>query len=206
MDTVAAHEQALTRTRWSASARSTGCGSSARPRRSRAGRTVSFTLDGVHPHDVGQVLDERGIAVRVGHHCARPVCVRFGVPATTRASFYLYTTTAEIDALVDGRRAREEVLRVTHRVDVPGDHPGPLQAPARRGLREPFDAEVHHVNPTCGDEVTLRVAARPATPSATCRTRGRAARSARRRPGAARAGDRAQYRRRRSTGTRRSWS
>ncbi len=66
------------------------------------GGTVSFTLDGVHPHDVGQVLDEQGIAVRVGHHCARPVCVRYGIPATTRASFYLYTTQPEIDALVDG--------------------------------------------------------------------------------------------------------
>ncbi|MBX6356084.1 MAG: cysteine desulfurase [Micromonosporaceae bacterium] len=66
------------------------------------GGTISFTLDGVHPHDVGQVLDAEGIAVRVGHHCARPVCDRFGVPATTRASFYLYTTTEEIDALVRG--------------------------------------------------------------------------------------------------------
>jgi cysteine desulfurase/selenocysteine lyase len=66
------------------------------------GGTVSFTVDGIHPHDVGQVLDEYGVAVRVGHHCARPVCVRYGIPATTRASFYLYTTTAEIDALVDG--------------------------------------------------------------------------------------------------------
>jgi cysteine desulfurase / selenocysteine lyase len=66
------------------------------------GGTVSFTLDGVHPHDVSQVLDERGVAVRAGHHCARPVCVRYGIPATTRASFYVYTTTAEIDELVDG--------------------------------------------------------------------------------------------------------
>ncbi|MGH9249075.1 MAG: cysteine desulfurase, partial [Acidimicrobiales bacterium] len=66
------------------------------------GGTVSFTLDGVHPHDVSQVLDERGVAVRAGHHCARPVCVRYGIPATTRASFYVYTTTAEIDELVEG--------------------------------------------------------------------------------------------------------
>jgi cysteine desulfurase / selenocysteine lyase len=66
------------------------------------GGTISFALDGVHPHDVGQVLDAEGVEVRVGHHCARPVCVRFGVPAMTRASFYLYTTTAEIDALVRG--------------------------------------------------------------------------------------------------------
>jgi cysteine desulfurase/selenocysteine lyase len=66
------------------------------------GGTLSFALDGVHPHDVGQVLDDEGIAVRVGHGCARPTCVRFGVPAVTRASFYVYTTTEEIDALVQG--------------------------------------------------------------------------------------------------------
>ena len=58
---------------------------------------------------MGQVLDELGIAVRVGHHCARPVCAAFGIPATTRASFYLYTTPAEVDALVDGL---EHVKRV----------------------------------------------------------------------------------------------
>ncbi len=66
------------------------------------GGTISFGLDGVHPHDVGQVLDSLGVQVRVGHHCARPTCVRFGVPAMTRASFYLYTTTDEVDALVRG--------------------------------------------------------------------------------------------------------
>jgi len=66
------------------------------------GAAISFTLPGIHPHDVGQVLDELGIAVRVGHHCARPVCLRYGVPATTRASFYLYSTPAEVDALVVG--------------------------------------------------------------------------------------------------------
>jgi cysteine desulfurase/selenocysteine lyase len=66
------------------------------------GATISFALKGIHPHDVAQLLDEQGIAVRAGHHCARPVCVRYGVPATTRASFGIYTTTAEIDALVTG--------------------------------------------------------------------------------------------------------
>jgi cysteine desulfurase/selenocysteine lyase len=66
------------------------------------GGTVSFAVDGVHPHDVGQVLDALGVEVRVGHHCARPVCARFGVAAMTRASFYLYTTTDEIDALALG--------------------------------------------------------------------------------------------------------
>jgi cysteine desulfurase/selenocysteine lyase len=66
------------------------------------GATISFVVKGVHPHDVSQLLDEHGIAVRAGHHCARPVCLRYGVPATTRASFALYTTTGEIDALVAG--------------------------------------------------------------------------------------------------------
>jgi cysteine desulfurase / selenocysteine lyase len=66
------------------------------------GGTISFDLAGVHPHDVGQVLDAEGIQVRVGHHCARPTCVRFGVPAMTRMSLYLYNTTDEIDALVRG--------------------------------------------------------------------------------------------------------
>jgi cysteine desulfurase/selenocysteine lyase len=66
------------------------------------GGAISFALGDLHPHDVGQVLDELGIAVRVGQHCAAPVCTRYGVPATTRASFYVYTTTEEIDALVEG--------------------------------------------------------------------------------------------------------
>ena len=73
------------------------------------GGTISFEVAGIHPHDVGQVLDSLGVQVRVGHHCARPTCVRFGVPAMTRASFYLYTTPQEIDALVDGL---EQVRRV----------------------------------------------------------------------------------------------
>jgi cysteine desulfurase/selenocysteine lyase len=72
------------------------------------GGTVSFAVDGVHPHDVGQILDGLGVQVRVGHHCARPVCARYGVAAMTRASFYLYTTTDEIDALARGiERVRE---------------------------------------------------------------------------------------------------
>ena len=75
------------------------------------GGTISFTLEGIHPHDVGQILDDvYGIAVRVGHHCARPLHLRFGIPATTRASFYLYNTTAEIDALVRGLHHVQKVF------------------------------------------------------------------------------------------------
>ncbi|MEV7008992.1 cysteine desulfurase [Streptosporangium sp. NPDC051022] len=75
------------------------------------GGTVSFTLEGIHPHDVGQILDDNfGVAVRVGHHCARPLHLRFGIPATTRASFYLYNTPAEIDALVRGLHHVQKVF------------------------------------------------------------------------------------------------
>jgi cysteine desulfurase/selenocysteine lyase len=69
---------------------------------------VSFVLQGVHPHDVGTILDREGIAVRAGHHCAQPVMQRFGVPATTRASFGLYNTFEEVDRLAAGLlRVRE---------------------------------------------------------------------------------------------------
>lgn len=71
------------------------------------GSAVSFTVDGIHPHDVGQVLDDRGVAVRVGHHCARPIVRRYGIPATTRATFYVYNTPEEVDALADGVRAAQ---------------------------------------------------------------------------------------------------
>jgi cysteine desulfurase / selenocysteine lyase len=72
---------------------------------------LSFVLDGVHPHDVGTVLDSLGIAVRTGHHCAQPVMERFGIPATTRASLAFYNTREEIDALVEGIEKVKEMFR-----------------------------------------------------------------------------------------------
>jgi cysteine desulfurase/selenocysteine lyase len=63
---------------------------------------LGFTFEGVHPHDVGTILDDEGVAIRAGHHCAQPVMQRFGVPATARASFAFYNTPAEVDALRDG--------------------------------------------------------------------------------------------------------
>lgn len=72
------------------------------------GGAVAFLVDGVHAHDVGQVLDDRGVAVRVGHHCAWPLHRRFGVAATVRATFGVYNTPDEVDALVDGVRAARE--------------------------------------------------------------------------------------------------
>ncbi len=72
------------------------------PDADQRGGVVSFELEGVHPHDIGQVLDTRGVAIRTGHHCAQPVMLALNVPATARASFYIYNTTAEVDALASG--------------------------------------------------------------------------------------------------------
>jgi cysteine desulfurase/selenocysteine lyase len=71
---------------------------------------LSFTLDGIHPHDVGTLLNQEGIAVRTGHHCAQPVMTRFKVPATTRASFAFYNSMAEVDALIAGIRSVQKVF------------------------------------------------------------------------------------------------
>jgi len=72
---------------------------------------LSFALEGIHPHDVGTILDQDGIAVRTGHHCAQPVMDRFGLPATARASLALYNTKEEIDILVEGIHKVIEVFR-----------------------------------------------------------------------------------------------
>ncbi len=77
--------------------------------REKAG-VLSFAIEGVHPHDVGTILDRQGIAVRAGHHCAQPVMERFGVLATTRASFACYNTREEVDALVGGIKKVREVF------------------------------------------------------------------------------------------------
>ena len=72
------------------------------------GGTVSFTLGDIHPHDLGQYLDSQGIAVRTGHHCAWPLTRKLGVPATTRASIYLYNTTDDLDALISGVKGAQK--------------------------------------------------------------------------------------------------
>jgi cysteine desulfurase / selenocysteine lyase len=72
------------------------------PSAQHKGGVTAFTLEGVHPHDVAQILDRDGIAVRAGHHCAQPLHEKFGIPATSRASFYLYNTREEVDLLVNG--------------------------------------------------------------------------------------------------------
>jgi cysteine desulfurase/selenocysteine lyase len=102
MDNVRDHEHALTSYTLDALHRIDGLRIIGPPTAEDRGGAISFALDGIHPHDVGQLLDEHGVAVRVGHHCARPACLRYGVPATTRASLHVYTTIDEIDRLVEG--------------------------------------------------------------------------------------------------------
>ena len=71
---------------------------------------LSFVMEGIHPHDIGTILDQQGIAIRTGHHCAQPVMQRFGIPATARASFALYNTREEVDALIGGLHKVQEVF------------------------------------------------------------------------------------------------
>jgi len=72
---------------------------------------ISFVLDDIHPHDVGTILDQEGIAIRTGHHCAQPLMERFGLDATARASFAFYNTREDVDRLVDGLAKVKELFR-----------------------------------------------------------------------------------------------
>jgi len=101
MDEIAAHEHAITEYALERLEEIPGVKVFG-PDAEHKGGVASFTLDGVHPHDVAQILDRDGIAVRAGHHCAQPLHEKFGIPATSRASFYLYSTKEEVDMLVNG--------------------------------------------------------------------------------------------------------
>ena len=102
MDRVAAHEHRLTGYALAALQQVSGLRIIGPSDTEMRGSAISFTVAGIHPHDLGQILDDQGIAVRVGHHCAWPTCRRLGVPATTRMSPYLYNDESDIDALVKG--------------------------------------------------------------------------------------------------------
>lgn len=102
MDRIAAHEQELTAYALAEMANVRGVRILGPTEAVDRGGAISFTLEGVHPHDVMQMLDSRGVAIRGGHHCARPLHDRLGVQSSCRASLYLYTTHAEIDRLVEG--------------------------------------------------------------------------------------------------------
>jgi cysteine desulfurase / selenocysteine lyase len=102
MDAISDHERALTAYLLDGLSTVPGVRVIGPTTTEQRGGAVSFVLDGIHPHDVGQLLDEHGVAVRVGHHCARPACLRYGVPATSRASLHLYSDTSDVDALISG--------------------------------------------------------------------------------------------------------
>ena len=107
LDTIEQHEHALAAYALEQLSEIRGVTLYGPPPDRRAG-IVSFNVEGVHPHDVAQVLDSDGIAIRAGHHCCQPLMAKLGVAATNRASFYLYTIPEEIDRLAAGvRRARD---------------------------------------------------------------------------------------------------
>ncbi len=112
MDRVAAHERAITAYALERMSEIRGLTILGPAQPVDRGGAISFEVDGVHPHDVAQVLDSRGVAVRAGHHCARPAHARFGVQSSTRASFYLYTTEPEIDALIEALHFTRKYFRV----------------------------------------------------------------------------------------------
>jgi cysteine desulfurase/selenocysteine lyase len=112
MDAVESHEHALTGYALDQLALVPGVTVIGPTENVNRGSAISFTVEGLHPHDVGQVLDNRGIAVRVGHHCAWPTCRRFRVPATTRLSTYIYNDRSDIDAAVSGIVAAQEFFGV----------------------------------------------------------------------------------------------
>ena len=108
MDNVAAHEEALTAHALEALSGIGGLRVLGPLDTDHRGGAVSFVLDGLHPHDAGQVLDELGIAVRTGHHCAWPLHRALGAQSSTRATFYVYNTPDEVDALADGVRQAQK--------------------------------------------------------------------------------------------------
>jgi len=111
MDNVAAHEQLLTAHALEALREVGGVRVLGPDTTENRGGAVAFEVEGVHPHDVGQVLDDLGIAVRTGHHCAWPLHRAFGVQSSARATFYVYNTLDEVDALADGIRYAKKFFR-----------------------------------------------------------------------------------------------
>ena len=140
------------------------------------GPIVSFTMEGTHPHDLAQLLDRHGIAIRAGHHCAMPLHMRLGIPASARASFSMYNTTAEIDRLGVAlesirllfrrrstntwRRGRPPTQRRSSRMDDPLyreeilDH---YYSSPHRGHLECPDLVCDLDNPLCGDQIHLEL-------------------------------------------------
>jgi cysteine desulfurase/selenocysteine lyase len=111
MEAIWAHEQELAAYAWERLSDTSGVRVIGPPAKGRSG-VVSFTVEGVHPHDLAEILDSEGVAIRAGYHCAHPLHQCLGLPPTARASFYLYNTRQEVERLITGIRQAQEFLTV----------------------------------------------------------------------------------------------
>jgi cysteine desulfurase/selenocysteine lyase len=116
MDAVAAHDAELTSYALKRLADVPGVEVYGPSDLSKRGGVISFTLGDAHPHDLATILDSEGVSVRAGHHCAKPLIRELGVPATARASFYVYNTTDDVDALIDGLAVAADIFSPTRTV------------------------------------------------------------------------------------------
>ena len=125
------------------------------------GALVSFTLEGAHPHDIGEILGREGVCVRAGHHCAQPLMRRLGVSATTRASFAVHNSSADVDRLIEGsaHRPRRAAAVGTEMDDLYRENIlEHYKRPHNWGELDRVDLEFHDLNPLCGDELTVQLA------------------------------------------------
>ena len=113
MENVAEHELELTKYALAKFAKLSGVEIIGPKDLDLRGSVISFTTKDIHPHDMGQVLDQHGIAVRTGHHCAWPLMKKFGLVGTTRASFYIYNDEADIDELIEGILSAQKYFKVS---------------------------------------------------------------------------------------------
>ena len=112
MDWVRAHERELTAYAYDRLSEVEGLRILG-PGPEQRGGLIAFTLEGVHPHDIAAILDREGVAVRAGHHCAQPLHDRYGIPASARASFYLYNTVQEVDVLAEALHKAQELFALS---------------------------------------------------------------------------------------------
>ena len=141
-------------------------------------------MDGVHPHDIGTIVDREGVAIRTGHHCAQPVMERFGIPATARASLAMYNTKEDIDALGAAHRPRPDGVRMSADLndlyqEVILDH-NRRPRNFRHDRRTPSHSAEGY-NPLCGDRLTLYLKIEDGRDRGCRPSRARAARFPRRR-------------------------
>ena len=151
MATVRAHERELFERAWAALGEIPGVRRLGPDDPDLHAGVVSFVVDGIHPHDVATILDGEGIAVRAGHHCAQPVMQRYDIPATTRASLYVYNDLDDVERLADGVRAPQRLFGVGLRTRMDNlyrdfilEH---YREPHNRGMLDPHDLALRRLQP-----------------------------------------------------------